>query len=98
MLLSHSPQVYILKSQPMDSPEIQGAYYVEEFSFDCKQWKHSLTSLGAGRGELLETCNSWRLLVSTKAILAFFHRNGVEAGGGCSDNIPQPHSHSHASL
>lgn len=34
--------------------------------------------------------------MSTKAILAFFHRNGVEAGSGF--NIPQPHPHSHVSL
>lgn len=33
----------------------------------------------------------------TKAILAFFHRSGVEAGGGCSDNISQPHPHSQVS-
>lgn len=32
-----------------------------------------------------------------KAILAFFHRNGVEAGGGLSDTISQPHPHSQVS-
>lgn len=52
-----------------------------------------LSSLVVGREELLEISDSWRLLVSTQIVLAFFHYNTVEAGGGCSamDNISQPH-------